>query len=525
MKKVFIYLAAAIFWIVGVFSFVNSGTKTQDDSEYDFTVLAVKDDAVKDYNTMPVFTKIGSETGKDVHYIYNTSVQYSNNPDPVGISGIDAIYHSGLSDLKLYNYGKRNRIVAIDEYLNYMPNFKKILEDRPDIREALTSPDGHIYSLPRVEEMGLRNYPNILFINKRFLEKMIDNGTMPVANITKENLVDGLDLSRDEFKKILTIFNRMSECSVPLNFVSNNWQGNESDLIASFGVAENVQHKTIINDKIEFTITQEAWFEAICELNQWHQEGLIRSISFDQDQDTFLARGQNGGYGAFYWWEKETVVKNPDDYIIVLPLRNSDGNRYVGVSNGLEIEKGECIVLESCEDKQSLLSYFDTFFKPDYSAQLNYGSIEVGAFYSEKVDGKLIPNPNHGEQSADDFRMKNAAYGVLYLTQNEWDNYVEMEPRAKLRLERLDQYIKPYSYPNAKAIPSLNYNEEELNQLNISESTLGNNILNWMIKGITGNQPTYESWQKFLRDNKNSIDTVIELNQRAYDRYLQATKN
>ena len=121
--------------------------------------------------------------------------------------------------------------------------------------------------------------------------------------------------------------------------------------------------------------------------------------------------------------------------------------------------------------------------------------------------------------------MKNAAYGVLYLTQNEWDNYVEMEPRAKLRLERLDQYIKPYSYPNAKAIPSLNYNEEELNQLNISESTLGNNILNWMIKGITGNQPTYESWQKFLRDNKNSIDTVIELNQRAYDRYLQATKN
>ena len=105
----------------------------------------------------------------------------------------------------------------------------------------------------------------------------------------------------------------------------------------------------------------------------------------------------------------------------------------------LELEKGECIILESCEDKASLLNYFDTFFKPDYSAQLNYGSIESGAFYSEKVDGKLIPNPNHGEQSADDFRMKNAAYGVIYLTQNEWDNHVEMEPRAKLRLERLEK--------------------------------------------------------------------------------------
>ena len=168
MKKIFIYLIAAIVWLVGVIGFVNSGNIESEENEHEFTVLAVKDDAVKDYNTMPVFEDIALETNRDVYYIYNTSVQYNNNPDPVGINGIDAIYHSGLSDLKLFNYGKRNRIVAIDEYLDYMPNFKKILEDRPDIKEALTSPDGHIYSLPRVEEMGLRNYPNILFINKTF---------------------------------------------------------------------------------------------------------------------------------------------------------------------------------------------------------------------------------------------------------------------------------------------------------------------------------------------------------------------
>ena len=196
----------------------------------------------------------------------------------------------------------------------------------------------------------------------------------------------------------------------------------------------------------------------------------------------------------------------------------------MGLSNELEIEKGECIILESCQDKENLLAYFDVFFKPDYSAQLNYGSIEVGAFYSEKQNGKLIPNPNHGEQSADDFRMKNAPYGIMFLTQNEWDNYVEMEPRAKLRLERLEMYIKPYTYPNAKPIPALNYTEEELKQLNVSESSLGNNILNWMIKGITGSKPSYQDWEKFISENKNSIDNVIMLNQRAYDRYLQATK-
>ncbi len=470
---------------------------------------------------MPVFEKLAKETSKDVYYIYNTSMQYNNNPDPVGISGIDAIYHSGFSNLKLYNYGKRNRIVAIDNYLKYMPNFSKILTDRPDIKEALTSPDGHIYSLPRVEEMGLKEYPNILFINKKLLSTMIDNGTMPI-NLKKEDLVDGLDLSRNEFKEILRIFNKM-EGITPLNFVSNNWQGNESDLIASFGVAENREHKTIIDNKVTFTFTDENWFNAICELNDWYSEGLIRSTSFTQDQDTFLAKGQDGSYGAFYWWEKETVVSNPDDYIIVLPLKNNDGKRYVGVSNELEIEKGECVILSSCKDKAGLLSYFDKFFEADYSAQLNYGSIETGAFKSEKVDGKLIPNDDHGNQSADDFRMKNAAYGVLYLTNEEWENKVEMESRAKLRLERLNDYIKPYTYKNAKSIPNLNYTEEELNKLNVSESSLGNNILNWMTKSITKTKPTKESWQKFISSNKTSIETILSINQLAYDRYLLAT--
>lgn len=524
MRKIIIYVSVVIFWFVGVILFCSLGKTNQNNDEHEFTVLAVKEDVVKDYNSMPVFQKLAAETQRDVYWIYNTSMQYSNNPDPVGINGIDAIYHSGFSNLKLYNYGKRNRIVAIDNYLKYMPNFSKILDNRPDIKEAIMSPDGHIYSLPRVEEMGLKAFPNILFINKKLLLEMIQNGSMPVKNLKEEDLKDGLDLSRNEFKEILRVFNKMDGI-VPLNFVSNNWQGNESDLIASFGVPENREHKTIIDGKVTFTIQSEAWYDAIVELNNWYNEGLIRSISFTQDQDTFLAKGQNGSYGAFYWWEKETVVANPDDYIILLPLRNEDGNRYVGLSNELEIEKGECVILESCEDKVGLLSYFDKFFEPEYSAQLNYGSIESGAYKKEKVDGKLIPNDDHGVQSADDFRMKNAPYGVVYLTQNEWDNHIEMESRAKARLERLNEYIKPFQYSNVTSIPNLNYTVDELNQLNISESSLGNNILNWMTKSITKTKPSKEDWQKFLSDNTAAIETIRTINQDAYNRYLQATKS
>lgn len=532
MKKAIIGISVAVIWLACVIVFAIVGTSSSG-SDHQFTVLTVKEDAVKDYNTMPVFQQLAEDTGIEVNWIYNTSTQYANNTDPVGIKGIDAIYHSGFSNLKLYDYGRRGRIVAIDEYLDSMPNFKKILDSRPDIAEALKSPDGHIYSLPRVEEMGLKQYPNILYLNKNWVKKLIDEGNMPAGvTLTEAELVDGLDISRSDFKAILQKFNDLdmdgdgsTTNEVPLTFVSGNWQGNESDLIASFGVPENRDHKTIVDDKVIFTIEDENWFNAVKELADWYQRGLIRSASFTQSDNDFLARGQDGRYGSFYWWEKDTVLSKDirEDYIIVLPLKDDDGNRYVGVSNEQEIEKGECVILDACEDKEGLLSYFDKFFEPEYSAQLNYGSIKSGAFLSEKVGGKLIPNDDHGVQSADDFRMKNAPYGVVYLTQEVWEKSVEMESRAKLRLDNLEQYVKPYTFKGVKSIPNLNYTQDELTTLNTYESSLANNIASWLTQAITGGTiPTRDSWQNLLSVNRASIDTVLSLNQTAYDRYLAA---
>lgn len=532
MKKIVIGISAAVLWFVCVTLFVVFAMGGAASGEHQFTVLTVKEDAVKDYNTMPVFRELAQETGIDVNWIYNTSAQYSNNTDPVGTKGIDAIYHTGFSNLKLYDYGRRGRIVAIDEYLDSMPNFSRILTARPDIAEALKSPDGHIYSLPRVEEMGLKAYPNILYINKKWIEKLIDDNALPASlQLTKEQLQDGLDLYRSEFKTLLQLFKDRDMAgngkTVPLTFVSGNWQGNESDLIASFGVPENREHKTIIDGKVTFTIEDEKWFDAVCEMQNWRSQGLIATSAFDQDESQFLARGQDGRYGAFYWWEKDTVLAKEyrDDYIIVLPLKDDDGKRYVGVSNEQEVEKGECVILSSCEDKEGLLSYFDKFFEPDYSAQLNYGSVKSGAFLPNKVDGKLIPNDDHGEQSADDFRMRNAPYGVVYLTEEVWENSVEMESRAQLRLNNLNSYVKPYVFENVQSIPNLNYTQAELLELNTHEFSLSNNIASWYTQAVIGDSaPSADSWRNLISVNRNSIDTVLRINQAAYDRYLVATQ-
>ena len=531
MKKLFVYASVFLVWIVCVTLFAVFGTGQSVSSEQ-FVVLAVKEDSTKDYNTMPVFQDLKKDTGTEVKWIYNTSTQYTNNTDPVSIKGIDAIYHSGFSNLKLYDYGRRGRIIAFDKYLSNMPNFNKIITDRPDIGEALKSPDGHIYALPRIEEMGLKEYPNILYLNKKWVNKLIETNNMPASvPLTPDQLVDGLDLTRNQFKAIIQKFNDLdmdgdgsTTNEIPLSFVSSNWQGNEADLMASFGLAENRDHKTVIDGKITFTCLDEKWYQAVKELTIWYNSGLIRSSAFTQTDSDFLAKGQDGRYGSFYWWEKNTVVSNPNDYIIVRPLIDDiSGQRYVGVSNELEIEKGECVILDSCDRKEELVAYFDKFFEPDYSAQLNYGSITSGAFLKEKIDGKLIPNDDHGAQSADDFRMKNAPFGVIYLVQETWDKYVEMESRAKLRLENLKNYVKPYTYPGVSQIPHLNYTQDELVTLNVYESSLANNISSWYTNAVTGGGiPTMDSWRNMIDTNSESFKHVTAINQAAYDRYINA---
>ena len=76
------------------------------------------------------------------------------------------------------------------------------------------------------------------------------------------------------------------------------------------------------------------------------------------------------------------------------------------------------------------------------------------------------------------------------------------------------------------AIPNLNYTQEELTTLNVYEASLSNNVASWFTTSITGaGSPSKESWQNLLNVNKESIEKVLEINQIAYNRYLEATKN
>lgn len=499
--------------------------------EISFNIYSSKNASALDYNDMKIMQDLYASTNVYVTWENVSESVYGQQKNLIfGNTGDrpDAIYHAGMSAGEIIKYAQRNVLLPISDYLEYMPNLSKILEERSDIRSQLTSEDGKIYSLPRVEEMGLLQNPNLLFLNKNWAKAAIDAGA--VGGITDADLKDGLTLTAAQMESILAYFrdndmngNGSADDERPLSFVYNNWQGNQCDLYGMFGLNDNLEHRVVVDDKITYTVQDERFKDATNFIADWVSKGLIDKVSFEQSQDNFLANGKGmETYGAFYWWESETVVSNPENYIVCAPLIGPNGDQTICVSNNPEISTGEVIIFNGVPNVEVLLAYFDRYYDPLISAQINYGPI--GIVYEEEPDenGMLVQKELTGDITADELRLQNAPLGIIYLSDYAWNNVVHMEPRAQLRKERLSAYATPYVPEGVKPTPNLQFTLEELNTLSSYESNLNDyirtNLIKWLMKGGVSDA----DWTTFTNDlnGRTNLTAIQKVYQDAYDRYI-----
>ena len=497
-----------------------------------FTIYSSKNASALDYNDMKIMQDLYESTNVNVSWENVSESVYSQQKNLIlgnAENQPDAIYHAGMTAGEINKYASRHKLLPISDYLEYMPNFKKILDERPDIKAQLTSEDGKIYSLPRVEEMGLLQSPNILFLNKKWAAAAIKAGA--VDGLTEADLKDGLSLTAAQAEKLMTYFrdndmngNGKADDERPMSFVYNNWQGNQCDLYGMFGLNDNLEHRVVVDGKITYTVQDERFKEATNFIANWVTNNLIDKVSFEISQDNFLANGKGAEtYGFFYWWESETVVSNPENYIVCAPLIGPDGKSQTAcISNSPEISTGEVIIFSDTPNVEVLLTYFDRYYDPMISAQINYGPI--GIVYEEELDanGMLVQKEVPEGMTTDELRLQNAPLGIIYLSDYAWEHVVNMEPRAKLRLERLDAYVTPYLPEGTTPTPNLQFTADELNTITQYESALNDYIRTNLIKWLMNGGVSDSDWTTFQNDltGRTHLDEIQGVYQAAYDRYV-----
>ena len=153
---------------------------------------------------------------------------------------------------------------------------------------------------------------------------------------------------------------------------------------------------------------------------------------------------------------------------------------------------------------------------------INYGPI--GIVYEEQRDekGMLVQKALPEGITSDELRLQNAPLGIIYLSDYAWNNVVNMEPRAKLRLERLTSYVTPYVPANVKPCPNLQFTLEELNTLSNYETNYSDYVRTNLIRWLLGGGVSDAQWDAFQKDlaGKVNLAGLQSVYQAAYDRFV-----
>ncbi|WP_342435137.1 ABC transporter substrate-binding protein [Paenibacillus sp. FSL H7-0442] len=538
-----LFKRAGILMLAGVFALSgcsggggeskNQTVNPDQDANFNKTGLPIVKEAVTlkmvspkaalapDYSKMEIFKRLEKQTNVKIDWENIPDTDFAEKKNLLLASGDlpDAFYGAGFTDYDLINYGKDGTIIPLENLIDkYAPNLKMLLDRRPDIKLAITAPDGHIYGLPSWEENKLDTNPFFHVINKNWLDKL------------------GLKLPQtlDEYTQALIAFKTKDPNGngkadeIPLSFMHMQWCSDIAGIFGAFGLPDNLEHRIVREGKVIFTATQPQYKEALKYIHDnWYKQGLIDPESFTQDAAQYLAKGKTPDetLGSYVWWEVEEVVgpERSKDYALLPPLKGPNGDQMIGRNNGGGPGRGSFVITKENRYPAMTMRWIDQQYDPYMAAQIHWGPLDVVFKTDEK--GKLVNLPLPKGVSAGEFRQKVAPGtgnpGVI--TFDDFGKVVDMEPRAQKRAEYLEKYYTPYMKKENYA--SIFFEPDELDKINRIEPELIKYVNTQRGKFIVDGEVD-EKWDSYVKTlEKMGLNELMEIYQKGLDRYNANLKN
>ncbi|WP_410515077.1 ABC transporter substrate-binding protein [Paenibacillus sp. BR2-3] len=477
--------------------------------------VSPKSPIAPDYGDMTLFKTLEEATNVHIEWNNIPGDGYQEKKNLMLASGDlpDAFYASGFSDYDLVKYGADGTIISLEDLIEkYAPNLKALFERSPELKKVVTAPDGHIYSLPRAEEMDLVNMPNIMVINKTWLDKL---GLQMPTTI-------------EEYKQVLIAFRDKDpngngkKDEIPLSWWWQGWCGNEGDLFALFGLPDNPfedDHRVVKDGKVIYTAVQPEYKAALEYLHGWYKDGLIDQEVATIDPAKLFAKGKStdATLGSYMWWEIEEVVgtDRAKDYVVMPPLKGVNGEIIVGHSNYSEYGRDALVITKANKSPEITMRWVDQLYEPKMSAQVNWGPI--GEVYEEDANGMLVNKKLPDGVAMGEFRQKVAPGGPFAVLKEDFGTVVDMEPRAKERLEILKTYYQPYQ--TSEYFPAIFFRSEETDTINRLSTDIKQVVklkkAQWLMEG--GIEQEWDAYVKQLEDM--GLPQMIEIWQNGLDNF------
>lgn len=484
-------------------------TRVASDSEQDFSKKALVQRMEKATNVTVDYQAIPDEQFNDK---FKLSLSKSDMPDVV-----TKMY---IKPYDILGYANKGIFIPLEDYINKnMPNLKKVLDARPEVRAAITAADGHIYTLPFVNEWSKNSKENINVI-----------GAIPYINKSwLEQLGLKMPTTTDELKTVLEAFAKDIKVEngnvIPMSFRINQVNQDPGISLGSFGNGDNMDHYMVTNDKkVFFSLAQDDARKGLEWLHELYSEGLIDSEIFSQDPSTYSAKVSTGRVGLFYDWAVGLAGDYTDEYVALPPLAGPDGTVNVPRQNYYSFDMGVTAVTSTCEKPSVVCAYLDQYFEPSMSIQNCNGTYDDPNYtnvFTKGDDGML----KWTDEGASDSKVRGNQnlYDCFAILSDYYGVYVDkMLDSDALRLNMISTIYSPYitcdyNYPAAFMEQSdiTRIAEIETDLKTYAEQTKA---------GIVKDGITDDNWKAYLSKlDDMGLKELIELKQKGFDMFYELT--
>ncbi|KAF1305091.1 ABC transporter substrate-binding protein [Candidatus Enterococcus willemsii] len=478
--------------------------------------------APNDPNEKLIFQRLEEDTNVHIDWTnYNSDFVERRNLDIASGELPDAIFNAGAGDYDLLSWAESGVVVPLEELIDeHMPNLKKIFDEYPEYRQLSTAPDGHIYSLPWIEELGegkesIHTVNDMAWINVDWLNKL--GLEMPE---TTEELMAVLEAFKTQDP------NGNGEADeIPFSFINDGGNEDLKFLFAPFGEGDNDDHTIVDNEgKVVFTADKEGYKEAIKYFHEMWKKGLIDQEAFEQDWNTFVAKGKDHRYGVYFSWDKANVSGMNESYDVLPVLAGPDGRKHVTRTNGMGFSRDRFVITSANKNLELTAKWIDKMYEPLQSVQNNWGTYgdenQANIF---ELDGDMLKHlPLNGEAPGE-LRQKTEAAGPLAVLDSYYGTVTTMPDDAKWRLDLMHEHYLPY-ISNDNNFPRVFFEKEETDRIARIETDMWDYIYRKRAEWITNGNIDAE-WEEYLAELKRvGIDEWLQIKQDGYDRFVKGTE-
>lgn len=467
----------------------------------------------KDFNDKFSFQKMEENTGVHINFQHATEASEEAFSLLMSSGKLPDMIYTSMWDKEASKYGSKGALLPLEKLIEEKaPNIKKILEENPDIRGLITSPNGHIYYLPN------------LMLDSRYLTQMFPQ----IRQDWLEKVGLPMPETTDDWYNVLKAFRE--------NDPNNNGKADEIPLVTVnlnnimflFAPAFGVDYEFFVeNGMVKYGPYDPRFKDVVEYLNKLYNEKLLDpNYLVDTTFKTLTEKVTTDVAGAWFGWAGSYMGnftqlmegKHPTFSIApVLPPKGPNGDQR-HVSFRWPAGPQGIAVSSQTKNADEIIQWLDYQYSEEGITLNNFG-VEGKSY--DIVDGqpkfkKEVTHPENGVSNTEEL-LNHTVGGGSWATVED-PRYSQQIREASGQMDNPAELFGPYNNFDYK-MPPLQLLPEENDIVVPIMADVTTYVTETINAFIMGKKPISD-YDKFIEQLKNmKFDLVLEQYQKAYDRF------